>query len=82
MSIEVLSQLYCQLWKLKPFELFLSLNAKKKKTQDSLKVFKRKWLNEKVVENNQFKSYYFKSKNYFKNGIISKLVLKSYHYLS
>lgn len=28
------------------------------------------------MENNQFKSYYFKSKNYFKNGIISKLVLK------
>lgn len=73
-SIKVLSQLYCQLWKLKPFEFFLSLNARK--TQDFLKVFTRKSLNEKVMENNQSKSYYLKSKNCFKNGIISKLVLK------
>ena len=28
------------------------------------------------MANNQFKSYYLKSKNCFKNGIISKLVLK------
>ena len=69
-----MSQLYCQLWKLKPFEFFLSLNARK--TQDFLKVFTRKSLNEKVMENNQFKSYYLKSKNCFKNGYYFKISVK------